>query len=96
MILSQETGSRTIIFNPGNLEALTLNEFIPVLSNQNYSWIHFEARPHVEDMLKYLLKTNTKIKISLEIEKINMGYESLIELANVVFIGKDVSKGILF
>ena len=31
-------------------------------------------------------------KVSVEIEKINMGYESLIELADVVFIGKDVSK----
>ena len=96
MILSQDTGSRTIIFNPGNLEALTLNEFIPVLTNKNYSWIHFEARPHVEEMLKYLQKINSKIKISLEIEKIDMGYESLIELANVVIIGKDVSKGTLF
>ena len=57
MILSQSNGSRTIIFNPGTLNPLNLEEFKTAFENgreKKYSWIHFEARPHVQEMLQYL------------------------------------------
>ena len=92
--MSQDTGSRTIIFNPGILEPLTANEFTKVFESNEleYNWIHFEARPNVQDMIRFLQGTKMKAKISIEIEKTNMGYENLIGEADVVIIGKDVSK----
>ena len=92
--MSQDTGSRTIIFNPGILEPLTANEFTKVFESNEleYNWIHFEARPNVQDMIRFLQGSKMKAKISIEIEKTNMGYENLIGEADVVIIGKDVSK----
>ncbi len=55
MISSLATGSRTIIFDPGNLQPLTLEEFQCALkdANDTFSWIHFEARPNVREMLDF-------------------------------------------
>ena len=70
VILSQDTGSRTIIFNPGTLEPLTANEFTKVFESNEliFDWIHFEARPNIEDMIRFLQESKMKAKISIEIE----------------------------
>ena len=58
MILSEKTGSRTIIYNAGNQEPLTAPEFSIAMENSdNFNWIHFEARPNVKEMLEMLTTT---------------------------------------
>lgn len=51
VILSQETGSRTIIYNPGDQTALKCEEFYKT-DLDKFSWIHFEARPNVKAILE--------------------------------------------
>ena len=95
VILSKANGSRTVFFNAGNLNPLTLDEFILAITkkkeNTNFSWIHFEGRHNVSEMLHYLQNsTNMNSKISLEIEsRNNIEIDSIIGLADVVFIGPD-------
>ena len=57
VIISQASGSRTIVYNPGNQEPLKASEFVMALKRMpsTFQWIHFEARPFVNDMLSYLL-----------------------------------------
>ena len=76
MILSQSNGSRTIIFNPGTLNPLNLDEFKSVFKNgeEKYSWIHFEARPHVQEMLQYLRHQQQKDIKSSKHSKYHSGW----------------------
>ena len=57
VIISQASGSRTIVYNPGDQEPLKASEFVMALKRMpsTFQWIHFEARPFVKDMLSYLL-----------------------------------------
>ncbi len=43
VLSSEETGSRTIVHNNGNLPELTTQEFIDRIDLTFYNWIHFEV-----------------------------------------------------
>ena len=66
VIISRESGSRTIVYNPGNQEPLNASEFALAFerSQSSFHWIHFEARPFVHDMLTYLLSDYSNTTIS--------------------------------
>ena len=55
----------------------------------NFSWVHIEGRnkPNVIEILTFLTKQNT-VKFSVEVEKVNRGFEEFIPFADVVFISK--------
>jgi hypothetical protein len=57
----------------------------------DYSWIHFEARGVVKQMLQYIQEQKSKlnVKVSVEIEKNDQGFENLLDLADLVFLSKD-------
>ena len=63
VIISSVSGSRTIVYNPGNQEPLNASEFALALERapSSFHWIHFEARPFVHDMLTYLLSDDKKV-----------------------------------
>ena len=99
VILNAKSGSRTIIYNPGQQDCLNVNEFIDAVKDKKYSWIHFEGLPNVKEMLIWM-KNERNVrndKISLEIEKPNEGRKSLmfdainLKLIDVLFVSKDVS-----
>ena len=74
VIISRESGSLTIIYNPGEQEPLKVSEFVLALESilLYFKWIHFEARSFVKDMLVYLLsdrKVASKI-VSIEIKRL--------------------------
>ena len=96
VILSQESGSRTIVYNPGEQEPLKASEFALALESipSYFKWIHFEAQTFVKDMLSYLRSDRNAEStiISIEIEKANQGFECLIPYGDVIFISKDVSE----
>ena len=73
MILSRETGSRTIIFDPGSQNPLTVTEFSKV-DFDIFSWIHFEARPYVKEMIKHLRSLNhvSQTELSQNLKKITI------------------------
>ena len=96
VIISRESGSRTIVYNPGEQEPLKASEFALALESMPsyFKWIHFEARTFVKDMLCYLHSDRNAEStiLSIEIEKANQGFESLIPYGDVIFISKDVSE----
>ena len=54
-----------------------------------FSWVHIEGRnkPNVLEILTFLTKQTT-VKFSVEVEKVNRGFEEFIPFADVVFISK--------
>lgn len=58
VILSKETGSRTIIHYNNNQVELTIQDF-EKLNLEDYSWVHFEVRPR-----NYTNNFNRKLLIS--------------------------------
>ena len=63
VIISKESGSRTIVYNPGNQEPLNASEFALAFerSQSSFHWIHFEARPFVHYMLSYLSNKDKEV-----------------------------------
>ena len=63
VIISRESGSRTIVYNPGNQEPLNASEFALAFerSHSSFHWIHFEARPFVHYMLSYLSNKDKEV-----------------------------------
>lgn len=53
------------------------------------SWIHLEGRNRetLLDVLKYLSAAN-QTKFSVEVEKVNRGFEDFIPYADIVFVSK--------
>ena len=70
VIISRESGSRTIVYNPGNQEPLNASEFALAFerSQSSFHWIHFEARPFVHDMLSYLSSKDKEVSSSVKTE----------------------------
>ena len=88
VITNVTSGSRTIIHTNLGLPELTLEDF-KRLDLENYSWVHLEGRNKdtVIEALKYI-KQSKKVKLSVEVEKVNRGFEEFIPHADVVFISK--------
>jgi len=89
IISAQDTGSRTIIHN----------RTVPVLSSQHFisqeelldkvSWVHFEARGEVEDMVKHIRRRlGDNIFLSLEMEKPFVDAEGILHLIDLVIVSK--------
>ena len=79
---------------------LKVEDFANNIKNiSDYSWIHFEGRPNIEEIKKMLefIHENCKNrpKISLEMEKLNRNYDPLLPLVDVIFVSKEyaLSKG---
>ncbi len=97
IILNSQCGSRTILHTNLGLPELQLKDF-QVINICDYSWMHFEGRPNVEEIRKMMQKVhdfckldkeNKPLKMSLEIEKLNRNYEPLLPLADVIFVSKE-------
>ena len=76
------------------------NEFIAAAKDKKYSWIHFEGRANVKEMLIWMKNKRSNGRgdgISLEIEKPNETLKSLMfhainfKMIDVLFVSKDVS-----
>ena len=88
VISNVTSGSRTIIHTNLGLPELTLEDF-KRLDLENYSWVHLEGR-NKDTLLEALkfIKKSRKVKLSVEVEKVNRGFEEFIPHADVVFISK--------
>ena len=65
-----------------------MEDFIKV-DLHDFSWVHIEGRNklNVQKILSYLNQKKT-VKFSVEIEKVNRGFEEFIPFGDVVFISK--------
>ena len=88
VISNKTSGSRTIIHTNLGLPELSLEHFTK-LDLQKFSWIHLEGRNKetLLEVLKYL-RDKKEVKFSVEVEKINRGFEDFIPFADIVFISK--------
>lgn len=99
VLLSKNTGCRTIIHSNKNLPHVNFDNFNKCDLSE-YFWVHFEARS-VPETTKMMLKIkdfnktkpdDKKIKISLELEKKRDENLLLIKYADVAFLGRDFSE----
>lgn len=99
VLLSKNTGCRTIIHSNKNLPHVNFDNFDKCNLNE-YFWVHFEARS-VSETTKMMLKIKEhnmtqpeaeKIKISLELEKKRDENLLLIKYADVAFLGRDFAE----
>lgn len=100
VILSERTGTRTIIHTNGGQPPLSAADFARV-NLDAYAWVHFEGRQPAETvhMMERVVRYNSccsasrRITVSLDLEKTNVDFSSLLRLADVVFVGKDLAAG---
>lgn len=97
IIVNSQNGSRTIIHTNKNLPELTAEEF-DRLDLSQYSWIHFEGR-NTDEVIKMISmveehnkRSNERITVSVEVEKVNRGFEALMPWGDVVFVSKDIAR----
>ena len=94
IILSQATGSRTIV-HYRDMPEYSFNAFDRIDLSQ-FDWIHFEGR-NIPELAQMLEKAATRpgLYCSLEIEKPRQGIEELFPLADVLLFSRDyvVSQG---
>lgn len=96
ILLNEATGSRTIIHSNPNMPYVTYDDFRCVNLN-DYGWIHFEGRHHVETMkmMKSVVAFNEgrgdRITVSLDLEKLQLENLCLVEFADVVIISKELA-----
>jgi ketohexokinase len=100
VLINALSGSRTIIHARNDLPELELTDF-DRLDLSSYSWIHFEGRRNVAEMIKMVKKVRNfrtgqklQIKISIELEKQRDSelIRPLLNQADVIFIGKDFAQ----
>ena len=102
VILSKDTGSRTVLHTNKNLPELSLSNFQDSidLSSGSVGWIHFEGRDNAEEIAKMLrfvndfnVESSHRIITSLEAEKLRLapGLEKykMWGLPDVMFVSKD-------
>lgn len=88
ILLNRVNGTRTILHNRSIPE---MNyETFRRLNKSSCDWLHVEARNPSEQikMLEHIRRKTASIPISLEIEKVRDGYESLLHLVDHVFYSK--------
>ncbi|GBM09205.1 Ketohexokinase [Araneus ventricosus] len=94
--INLQNGSRTIVHSNKNMPEVSFEDF-KLLNLNNYSWIHFECRPNVENMKKMiqhirewnLEEGRDSIKVSIEIEQPRLEFMEFLSLGDIVFISKD-------
>lgn len=99
VLLSKDTGCRTIVHSNKNLPHVNFDNFDKCDLNE-YKWIHFEARsvPETTKMMQKIRKfnesqtTNKKITISLELEKKRDENLLLIKYTDVAILGRDYAE----
>lgn len=99
VILSRNTGSRTIVHCNKNLPHVNFDNF-DKCDLSEYKWVHFEARsvPETTKMMQKIRKynesqaANDKITISLELEKKRDENLLLIKFADVAILGRDYAE----
>lgn len=99
VLLSRDTGCRTIIHSNKNLPHVNFDNFDKCDLNE-YFWVHFEARsvPETTKMMLKIKERNStkpeaeKIKISLELEKKRDENLLLIKYADVAVLGRDFAE----
>ena len=100
VVLSLQTGSRTIVHSRNNLPELEVADFGKI-NLSNYRWIHFEGRRNEEAIVKMIDKIEQfnamqscteKIKVSVELERPRESLLQLLDKADVVFISKDFAR----
>lgn len=99
VLISQRSGSRTIIHSNPNLPGIAFADFDKCDLNR-YKWIHFEARIPGETslMMRKVVERNeennpeNRILISLDLEKIGNDNLTLVNYADYVFVGKDFAE----
>ena len=98
--LSLETGSRTVVHARNNLPELSVSA-IEKIDLSNYDWVHFEGRRNEEEIVKMIdmvekwnsaLTHESKIIVSVELEKPRKTLLPLLDKADVVFISKDFAR----
>ena len=96
VLINSVSGSRTIVHARNNLPELQSTD-LDRLDLSSYSWIHFEGRRNVDEIIKMIKKIRDfsrerklQIKISVELEKERAELRQLLKTeADVIFIGKD-------
>ncbi|MCV6636894.1 PfkB family carbohydrate kinase [Candidatus Albibeggiatoa sp. nov. NOAA] len=84
ILLSQQTGSRTIVHHR-NIPELSFQQFQKV-DLSRFDWVHFEGRNVIETyhMLQWVKQQQPDLPISLEIEKPRLGIERLFQYADLL------------
>ena len=97
-VLNLQTGSRTIIYSSNNLPELCARDFEKIALDK-YDWVHFEGRrtvPEIVQMIKRIelhnAKSDTKVTVSVELEKARENLVELLPRGDVVFLGSDFAK----
>lgn len=87
--LNQQNGSRTIV-HYRDLPELSFSQFknIPL---EKFDWIHFEARDISENrkMIDWVKENNSKIPVSIEIEKPRANIEDIFQSADLYLYSKN-------
>lgn len=106
VLLNEQTGSRTIIHSNPGVPPLRAVDFARV-DLSAYAWVHFEGRQPGETvrMMERIVQHNRdaverngqttsrrRIRISLDMEKTDVNYVSLMPLVDVAFVGKDLAR----
>lgn len=94
IILNSNSGSRTILHTNLGLPELTSEDFKASMKPLNYSWIHFEGRPDLDEIL-VMIKTVKGIcserppNVSLELEKLGGNFDPLLPFVDLIFVSKE-------
>jgi len=100
VVLSLQTGTRTIVHHRNDLPELEVADFEKV-DLSKYGWIHFEGRRNEQEIIKMIDivdKFNVlepfakKIKVSVELERPREDLLQLLNKGDVVFISKDFAR----
>lgn len=99
VVLSESSGSRTIVHSNPNLPYLVFNDFDKI-NLKYYKWIHFEAR-NVNDTKKMIEKAKEfnkenerDVKLSLDLEKAKLDNLELACLVDYIFLGRDFAEAL--
>ncbi|CAL9706575.1 unnamed protein product [Knipowitschia caucasica] len=103
VIGNRNNGSRTILHMNRNLPDVSLEDFSKV-DLRNFHWIHFEGRNASEQlqMIQQVVQWNSsvppdqRVSVSVEIEKVREELYVLFNMADVVFVSKDVARNFGF
>ncbi|CAL1612948.1 unnamed protein product [Knipowitschia caucasica] len=102
-VVSRSNGSRTVVLYDTNLPDVSLEDFSKV-DLRNFHWIHFEGRNASEQlqMIQQVVQWNSsvppdqRVSVSVEIEKVREELYVLFNMADVVFVSKDVARNFGF